>query len=674
MVAQLLLIREFLALFRGNEFVIALILFSWLVLGGCGTFLARGVSGRSASRPLLAWLSLALAALAVLQIPAIRYLRDLVFLPGASVGFYSTLGFILAMMLPFCLLVGFLLPYALFVLRREQPGHSGAEVYMADVLGDVGGGALFTFLLVNLVTPMQAQLLAGLPLLLCPGLLFAGRERRRWLLASLLLLPLLAGGLLLERPSLARPVGELVHYQESRFGRIEVYRDREQFTLFRDGAPAFSDQNRSRAEEVVHYPLAQLERVGRVLLIGPESGMLEEIAKYRPAEVDWLDLDPAVTEVEISYGLIRQVPGLRLLHQDGRAWLAASDRQYDAVIMNLPEPDTFQVNRFFTAEFFAVVRAHLAPGGVFAFALEGYDNFLGEPQRHKLSSVYNTAARYFPHLLLLPGGSVYFLCRDRPLTAAIPERLAALGIASSYVNNYFAGDLTPERIAYLRGELEAAAPLNTDLKPQLMRLMFQQWFARFQTSPVWFYALLALALAVFLLRLRPEEFALFSTGFTVMGSEILVIFAFQIYFGYIYSQIGLIVTVFLAGLLPGAWWANRSSSNPARLLAWADAALILLLGLFLAVLLGVDAGMPLAVLLGFGFAVSLLCGGQFAAALQLSGGANPAVVRVFSADLVGAAAGVLLTSVLLIPLAGVVATIMALMALKLCSLFLVSRR
>ena len=37
-----------------------------------------------------------------------------------------------------------------------------------------------------------------------------------------------------------------------------------------------------------------------------------------------------------------------------------------------------------------------------------------------------------------------------------------------------------------------------------------------------------------------------------MGAEILVIFAFQIFFGYIYLQIGLIVTVFLAGLLPGA--------------------------------------------------------------------------------------------------------------------------
>jgi spermidine synthase len=672
-VAQLLLIREFLALFRGNEFVIALILCNWLLLGGCGTLLARTAGSRGSSRPFLAALSLLLVALAVLQIPAIRLLREQLFIHGTSVGFYPTFAFILATMLPFCLLVGFLLPYALFVLRQGEAGYPGEKIYMADILGDVGGGGLFTFALVYLVTPLQAQVLAGLPLLFCTALLFTGRERRHWLVLTLLLLPLLGAALLLERPSLARPEGELVHYQESRYGRIEVYRDRELFTLYRDGVPSFSDQNRSRAEEVIHYPLAQLDRVERVLLIGPESGMLEEVARYGPTAVDWLELDPAVTETELRFGLIRKIPGLNLIHQDGRAWLAATDHRYDAIIMNLPEPDTFQVNRFFTAEFFTVVRDHLAPGGVFAFAMEGYDNFLGEPQRHKLSSVYNTAGQYFSNLLLLPGGSVYFLCRDRPLSADIPGRLAALGLSTRYVDNYFAGDLTPQRVAYLRGELETTAPRNTDLNPQLMRLMFEQWFARFQTTPTWFYALLGLALAVYLPRLKAAEFALFSTGFTVMGSETLVIFTFQTYYGYIYSQIGLIVTVFLAGLLPGAWWAGRLTDRPARLMAWADFSLILLLGVFLGLLARDEVVLPVPILLGFGFAVSLLCGAQLATLLRISDAGNSAVTRVFSADLLGAAAGVLLTSVILIPLVGVVATIMALMALKMLSLLLVSR-
>ena len=92
-VTQLLIIREFLAQFQGNEFVIALILFNWLILGGVGTILARWVTKRlwEATVNRLGWLSLVLAGLPAVQILAIRQLRDVFFIHGSSVGFYSTL-------------------------------------------------------------------------------------------------------------------------------------------------------------------------------------------------------------------------------------------------------------------------------------------------------------------------------------------------------------------------------------------------------------------------------------------------------------------------------------------------------------------------------------------------------------------------------------------------------
>ena len=69
-VTQLLIIREFLSQFQGNEFVIALILFNWLTLGGIGTLSTQWVNQRllqvSANR--LGWLSLILAGLPAIQI------------------------------------------------------------------------------------------------------------------------------------------------------------------------------------------------------------------------------------------------------------------------------------------------------------------------------------------------------------------------------------------------------------------------------------------------------------------------------------------------------------------------------------------------------------------------------------------------------------------------------
>ena len=205
-----------------------------------------------------------------------------------------------------------------------------------------------------------------------------------------------------------------------------------------------------------------------------------------------------------------------------------------------------------------------------------------------------------------------------------------------------------------------------------MRVMFSQWFAKFATSPLWFAAVLCVLTALYLSRLRRAEFTLFSTGATAMGAEVLVIFAFQIYFGYIYREIGLIVTVFLAGLLPGAWLGQRLSGRGRRVLMQTDLLLILLLAMFMLALHQGGDRLPVAFYLVFGFAVSLACGCQFPVALQIGGAGNPAAARAFSTELIGAACGTLVTSAVLIPWLGLFPTALCLIGLKTASLALVA--
>lgn len=672
-VTQLLLIREFLAAFQGNEFVIALILCAWLLLGGTGALIAkRAGRRRPAGAVQVGRLSLLLAGLTPVLFHAIRGLRDVFFIHGTSVGFYPTLAYTTLSLAPYCLLVGFLLPYSLLALRAGQPGYPGASVYMTDALGDVAGGVLFSFALVTLVTPLQAAFLANLPLL-AVGWHLAGGDRRLKpanLLAALGVLALLAAGVLAEPSSLATAEAELVHYEESRHGRITVFRDREQYTLFSNGAPVLSTQTQALAEEAVHFPLAQLERVERVLLISAVGGMFAEVEKYRPRRVDYVELDPAMSAIQFRYGLLRKIPGLEVINEDGRRWLSRTDRFYDAIVVSLQEPETFQTNRFFTDRFFTLAKSRLAPGGVLSFGMAGYDSYLAEPARRKLSILRATVARHFKHVLLLPGRSTVFLCRDQPIDPDVPARLQAQGIVSDYVSSYYEGDVTPERIAELNGLLIAGAPTNEDASPRLMRVMFTQWFAKFGTSPAPLAAVLAVLAALYVSRLRRAEFTLFTTGAMVMGAEVLVIFAFQIYFGYIYFQIGLIVTVFLAGLLPGAWLGSRLTGWGRRTLIATDLALILLLGAFVLALQQGGDHLPAALYLLFGFAVSLACGCQFPAVLQLGGGDNPAAARAFSADLIGAACGTMATSAVLIPWFGLYPAALCLIGLKSASLAL----
>jgi len=671
-VTQLLIIREFLAQFQGNEFIIALILFNWLILGGFGTILAHWVTRHvwAASAKRLGGLSLVLACLPAVQILVIRSFRDIFFIHGSSVGFYPTLAYSFLTIAPYCLLIGFVLPYSLFVIRTERPDYPGSWIYITDNLGDVFGGALFSFVLVFWVSPLKAVFLANLPLLLATCLLlrnYSGLHVATYAGAGSVIAILMLG-IFLEPSTLNSPKSSLVYYSESRYGRIEIQKDQEQFTLFVGGIPLAGSQNLTMAEETIHYPLAQLPQVKNILLISAEGGMMNELEKYRPSSIDYVELDPKVAEVQFRFGMIKKIPGLNVIHQDGRAYLAGTNKIYDAIIVNLSEPDTFQINRFFTDRFFELARHHLAGHGVLSFAMEGFDNYLAEPQRQKISSIYNTVTDYFDHVLLLPGQKIFYLCSSRPLHTDIPALLAQKDIRTRYIEGFYHGNVTPERIERLNDLIDETTPKNRDDFPQLMHLMFLQWFAKYATSPTGFMAALALICMVYFFCISIEEFVLFSTGFTVMGSEVLVIFAFQIFFGYIYLQIGLIVTVFLAGLLPGAWFGDRLRHRSKQTLALADVMLILLMGLLVVVLKLSGHRLPVGFFLIYGFVVSLICGFQFPVALHLRGGDAPAVSRTFSADLIGAAFGTLITNVMLIPYFGILWATAGLIGIKILSL------
>jgi len=669
-VTQLVLIREFLSQFQGNEIVIALILFSWLTLGGLGTLLARPAAGsRLATPQALGRLSLALVLLSTLTLFGARLLRDLVFTRGASVGFYPTFGYIAALTAPYALLIGFLLPLSLFVLRAQRPGYPGALVYIWDNIGDVGGGALFSFLIVFWLTPVQAIVAAHLPLL--AAVLFLQPPGRRpgppRMLAVVAVFLALLAAVAAEKTTLAPSRGELAHYRETRHGRITVVAQQELVTLFQNGVPLLSSQDEAAAEEAVHYALAQLEDPQRVLLISASAGVMDELEKYRLASIDYVELDPDLTEVLFDFNLLKRIPALRVIHADGRAFLAGASPGYDAILVNLNDPQTFQTNRFFTDRFFSLARSRLSEQGVLGFSMGGFDNYLAEAQRRKLSSIYHTAQAYFSDVLMLPGERVFFICGNRPLQAGVPDLLQRKGIATLHISGTYEGNVTPERIAYLRGRMNPAAPPNAELAPFVMRAVFSEWFAKFHSSPLWFMGALACMAGFYLRHASRVEFVLFSTGWMTMGSEILVIFAFQIFFGYIYFQIGVIVTVFLAGLLPGALWGRRLAARARRVLILSDMALIILLGAtFAAVHAGDRLGQVFYLFLGF--TVSFACGVQVPAALRLRGEHGGGATGVFSADLIGAALGTLVTSTILIPYLGITGAIGALMGLKMLSL------
>ena len=427
---QIITIREFLSQFHGNEITISLVIFCWLVLTGLGTLAAKCF--RKASLAVYLVLAITVGVWPLLQMLGIRVFREMFFTHGVSPGFYPILGYIVLTIAPYCLLTGFILPYTQKLFHHFQIPFESGELYTTDSAGDILGGILFSFLLVYWLKPFAVIALCASFLILVTLLMMGVFERRRFLVAAIPVAALFYGVALMpsvETHTLEAQYGDISDYVESPFGRIVVTREGSQYTFWESGTPLYSDANVIEAEEKVHYPLSQLNGVEKVLLVSGGFGeTILEIGKYNPVRVDYVELDPALTKTAVKLGMIPKTPFLNIINTDARQHIQSTDTRYDAVILDLPEPDTFQVNRFYTDEFFALAKRALKRDGVLAVNMAYSPNYLSEHQKEKLSILYHTVERHFKHILVLPGEQACFLMSDGLLSAEIPGKLQSKGI------------------------------------------------------------------------------------------------------------------------------------------------------------------------------------------------------------------------------------------------------
>jgi spermidine synthase len=666
---QLLTIREFLSQFQGNEITISLVLFCWLLLTGLGSLAAKVVRRSSLGSYTLLIMIIAMAPL--VQMLLIRGFREILFTHGISPGFYPIFLYIMLTIMPYCLLTGFILPYALKVLHDAHNDFTSGDLYLTDSIGDITGGVLFSFVLVYWLRPFPTIAVTSCLLIVVALLLLSKSGKRLALITALVICSVFyyySTNSLFERLTLSNQYGDVVRYVESPYGRIVISKEETQHTIWESGVPLYSGSNIISSEEKIHYPLCQLDRAENVLLVSGGLGeTMTEVAKYGPAQVDYVELDPYLTDAALSAGIIKKAPSLEIKNTDGRRYVKTTRRSYDAIIIDLPDPDTFQINRFFTSEFFSLAKKRLKKGGILSMGIEYSPNYISDIRKKKLSTLYNTARLHFKNVMILPGEEAYLLMRDGELWTDIPARLKLKSIRTSYVEGFYYGNVTEERIKKLEYILDRNEYANTDFEPRLMNIVFQEWFMKHGTSPKYFLLVVLVLTCIYLIFMRREEYILFSTGLATMGVEMLIIFAFQVIYGYIYLKIGAIVTAFLLGLLPGALMGNFSKSKDVRKLFVSEMLLLFLLMIFFLWVSYFKSELHPMYFLAYCFLFSLLCGFQFPVAAGIIGERSSPAAGCLAADLCGASVGTLVTGTILIPLWGIRFAVIFLILVKISS-------
>ena len=155
---------------------------------------------------------------------------------------------------------------------------------------------------------------------------------------------------------------------------------------------------------MAHFPLLAQERPERALLICFGVGNTgAAIAKHATLkEIDVVDLSRNIFETAPEFvavnDAIEQDPRVRRIHDDGRSFLAVTDRRYDLITSEPPPPLMDGINRLYSAEYYRDVLAHLTPGGCMTQWLPIYQM---PPAAGRL--IVSTFVRAFPHTLLLTG-------------------------------------------------------------------------------------------------------------------------------------------------------------------------------------------------------------------------------------------------------------------------------
>ena len=287
-------------------------------------------------------------------------------------------------------LVGAEVPLLMTLLQRGRTagatdtGRTLANLNAADYLGALIGGLVWPFVLLPHLGMIRGAAATGIINLLAAAVVSIFLLRRvvstRQLITALgalgLALALLATLLVraqdIETTSRQRLYADpIIACRQSAYQEIVVTRRGNDMRLYLDGGLQFSTRDEYRYTESLVYP-ALGAGARSVLVLGGGDGLAARELLRTPGvdKIVQVELDSAV--IELARSTMRYAnggsldnPRVHVVTADAMKWLRETKSpSFDAIIVDLPDPDTPVLGRLYSTEFYALVSRALAPGGL----------------------------------------------------------------------------------------------------------------------------------------------------------------------------------------------------------------------------------------------------------------------------------------------------------------------
>ncbi len=286
-------------------------------------------------------------------------------------------------------LVGAEVPLLMTLLQRgrvsgdSDTGRTLANLNAADYLGALLGGLVWPFFLLPQLGMLRGAAATGMINLAAAAVVAIFLLRRavpvRQLATALCALAAavaLLGTLLVrshevETTSRQRLYADpIIAYRHTPYQEVVVTRRGADMRLYLDGGLQFSTRDEYRYTESLVYP-ALGAGARSVLVLGGGDGLAARELLRQPGvqRIVQVELDPAV--IDLARTTMREAnggsldnPRVHVVIDDAMTWLRGSPERFDAVLVDLPDPDTPVLGRLYSTEFYALITRALATDGL----------------------------------------------------------------------------------------------------------------------------------------------------------------------------------------------------------------------------------------------------------------------------------------------------------------------
>jgi spermidine synthase len=273
-------------------------------------------------------------------------------------------------------------------IRKQDAGSATADLFAADYIGALIGGLAFPFLLLPLLGQTRGALLVGMVNAVAGAavafFLFKVTARRRLALAggTIVVLAVL-GFAFAQSDAFLRYARDELYEDPVVYSETTPYQDivvtesapvvpgPTDTRLFLNGDLQFSSIDEYRYHESLVHPALAGTR-DRVLILGGGDGLaMREVLKYPDVrEAVEVELDPSVLRLARENPRIAELnnnsltdPRVTVVTADAFTWLRDARERFDAVIIDMPDPDSTATAKLYSEEFYSLAQHSLAPGG-----------------------------------------------------------------------------------------------------------------------------------------------------------------------------------------------------------------------------------------------------------------------------------------------------------------------